>query len=215
MKKLYFSVLMMTLMFLSTHLFSQVAITFPSPAQPLTVCNGSSLLTARINVLTASATGVDVTIDLADGMEYVPGSVVKTSSSPGTLTITEDGGTANVPKFKISGPVGIGDNITFTISRSGICSARNASIAGAVFKDNVAGAIGAASANENSDAYTVNFPSYSLTQPAAQNNAMLYNPNNAAATTYTRTFSITNGQPACGTAVYFSIEYPSAGIEQV
>jgi uncharacterized protein YjdB len=203
MKKLYLSGLLMAFMLLTSHLYAQVAVNFPTPAENLTVCNGNSLLTARISVLTASTTGVDVTIDLADGMEYVAGSVTKTGGTA-SLTITENGGTANVPLFKISGPVAVGENITFTLRRSGDCTARTNSLAGMIFKDNVMGTIGASSANADSNAYSVNYASLSLNQPAALSNAQLN-------TNYTRTFSITNGSVGCANAVYFTIRYPDAG----
>jgi gliding motility-associated-like protein len=145
-------------------------------------------------------------LNLADGMEYVPGSVIKTGGTA-ALSISENGGTANVPVFRIPGPVAVGDNITFTVRRSGLCSARTAAIAGTIFKDNVAGAIGVASANADSSSYTVSYASLSFGQPATQINAVVNG-------SYSRSFTITNGGSGSVIDVYFSIDYPSNGIEQ-
>lgn len=60
------------------------------------VSNESSLLKVRLNVAANSTSGGNVTIQLPPGIEYVPGSVVKTGGTS-TLAISENGGGANAP----------------------------------------------------------------------------------------------------------------------
>ena len=77
-------------------------ISFPvDPPPSLTTCFGSSKLTVQLDATIASTTGGDVTIQLATGVNYVPGSVALVSTIGG-LSIAENGGTANAPKFKVS-----------------------------------------------------------------------------------------------------------------
>ena len=77
----------------------------------LTVAGAASELQVELIVAAASSSGADVTIQLPTGVEYVTGSVTKISGT-NNLTITENGGTANSPVFKI-GPssLSVGDRI--------------------------------------------------------------------------------------------------------
>lgn len=76
------------LLITSGSVFAQsVVITYPSPAQQITVCNSNSLLTVRLDVTQASANGGDVTINLPTGVTYVAGSVTKIGGTA-SLSIT-------------------------------------------------------------------------------------------------------------------------------
>ena len=201
------------LMFFFTSNAQSFLINFPNfstapVANPrsLTVCNGTSLLQVRLSIAQASTTGADVTIQLGTGVEYVSGSATVVSSNAG-LTITENGGTANAPIFKI-GPstLAISNDITFTIERRATCDARTAVIAGTTFKDTVSASINGGTATvAESGSYSISYPVLSFTQPTTQTNAEIN-------TAYTRTFSLANGGNGSANAIYFSIDYPSGGI---
>jgi len=174
----------------------------------LTICNGTSQLKVRLSVAQASTTGADVSINLGPGVEYVPGSVSIVSSNA-TLTIIENGGTANVPVFKI-GPsaLAVGNEITFTIERKATCPSRLAVIVGTTFKDTVSASIdGGTPTVAESGSYTISYPVFGFTQPVLQANAEIN-------TAYNRTFSLTNGGNGSANAVHFSIDYPAGGIVQ-
>jgi len=182
----------------------------PGPAQNpqgLTICNGNSLLQVQLDAAAASTTGASITVQLPTGIEYVPGSIT-TVSSTAALTISEDGGTANAPKFKIDQSViAVADRIVFTLRRSAACAARTFILGGGTFRDSVSATIGGATTSENSSTYQVDYPVFSFIQPATQTNAVVGG-------NYTRTFTINNGGNGCATAVHFSVDYPSNGIQQ-
>lgn len=160
-----------------------------------------------MDVTEASTSGAAVTIDLADGMEYELGSVIKTGGTA-VLTLIENGSTSNQPNFTI-GPSNlvIGNFIEFTILRKALCSAYDNVLLGTVFTDKVSGTINGELSEEESTPYTINFPALTLVQPTAINNALIGDVRN-------RTFSITNGADGCTNAVYFSIDYNGTGILQ-
>lgn len=197
------------LCFVCTKSFSQFSITYPVGATPLTVCSNPDILTVRIALSTPTSLNNQVEITLAPGVEYIPGSVVKTA---GNLNITYAGGTVNVPKFNLSPTTAvIADYIVFKISRKATCASIAHINNNGVFKDivKVTGSAGTVTENDmNTNAYVVNKPNLVFTAPATQNNAVL-NQN------YTRTFTISNGATACANAVYFSIDYPNSGIQFV
>ena len=175
----------------------------------LTVAGAASELQVQLDVAAASSSGADVTIKLPTGVEYVTGSVTKISGTS-SLTITENGGTANSPVFKI-GPssLAVGDRIIFTIKRVANCDARTAAIGGTTFTDKVTGAIaGATSSSATSPTYNVKYAVFSFSQPSPQSNAVL-------GTNYTRTFTISNGGNGCATQAYFLVNYPSNGITPI
>lgn len=169
--------------------------------QDITVCNGTSKLQVQMSAGASSASGAEVTIQLAAGIEYVAGSATVVSSNAG-LTITENGGTANAPKFKIanaSGAIANSDNIVFTIDRRATCTARTEVINGTVFKDTVTGTIpGSTASTELSGSYDVKYAVLSFTQPSTQNNAIV-------GQSYTRIFSITNGGSGSISEVYLAL----------
>lgn len=160
-------------------------ITFPvDPPPNLTTCFGSSKLTVQLDASIASTTGGDVTIQLATGVNYVPGSVALVSTNAG-LSIAENGGTANAPKFKVSPTapatsISPGNRIVFTIDRTATCASRTHALASGIFRDTVTASIGASSDTKASSSYLINYPVLTFTQPAAQTNAVV-------GTTYTRT----------------------------
>ena len=175
----------------------------------LTVAGASSELQVQLDVAAASSSGADVTIKLPTGVEYVTGSVTKISGT-NSLTITENGGSANSPVFKI-GPnsLAVGDRIIFTIKRVANCDARTAAIVGMTFTDKVTGTIaGATPSSATSPTYNVKYAVFSFSQPSPQSNAVL-------GTNYTRTFTISNGGNGCATQAYFLVNYPSNGITPI
>ena len=175
----------------------------------LTVAGAASELQVQLDVAAASSSGADVTIQLPTGVEYVTGSVTKISGT-NSLTITENGGSANSPVFKI-GPssLAVGDRIIFTIKRVANCDARTAAIGGTTFTDKVTGAIaGATTSSATSPTYSMKYAVFSFSQPATQTNAVL-------GTNYTRTFTISNGGNGCATQAYFLVNYPSNGITPI
>lgn len=181
-------------------------ISFPSSLQPITVCNDSAPLQVKLDALAASTGGADITVKLATGIEYVPGSIKLISSNAG-LTVTENGGTANAPKFKINPAIiAVGSTVTFEIGRTATCAARSFDIGGGDFFDNVSATIpGANTSTKTSAEYNLLAPVLSFTQPASQTNAVLN-------TSYTRTFKVTNGGNGCAKNIYINIDYPANGI---
>lgn len=175
----------------------------------LTVAGAASELQVQLDVAAASSSGADVTIKLPTGVEYVTGSVTKISGT-NSLTITENGGSANSPVFKI-GPssLAVGDRIIFTIKRVANCDARTVAIDGTIFTDKVTGTIaGATPSSATSPTYNVKYAVFSFSQPSPQSNAVL-------GTNYTRTFTISNGGNGCATQAYFLVNYPSNGITPI
>ena len=197
--------------FLSISFKAQNAFLISFPVDPppnLTTCFGSSKLTVQLDATIASTTGGDVTIQLATGVNYVPGSVALVSTIGG-LSIAENGGTANAPKFIVSpATLSPGNRIVFTIDRTATCATRTHALASGIFKDTVTASIGASSDTKASSSYQINYPVLTFTQPAAQNNAVV-------GTTYTRTFNIMNGGNGCLSQLYLSLDNPSSGIQQI
>ncbi|MBT2162823.1 hypothetical protein [Zobellia barbeyronii] len=182
-------------------------ITFPEAPENATVCNDATLLKVKMNVIEASTTGATITIDLADGMQYEVGSIVKTGGTS-SLTITENGGTPNQPIFTL-GPTNltVGSFIEFTILRKAYCDAYSNVLAGGIFVDKVIGDINGSLSDEETTPYSINYPSLSFVQPATLNDALIGD-------IKSRTFSITNGADGCANAVHFAIDYNGTGIAQ-
>lgn len=186
---------------------AQFVISYPGAAQQdLTVCYGQSTLTVRVDVAAASSNNT-VTVQLPTGVNYVAGTVTKTGGTA-ALTIAESNiANLNAPVFAIS-PTALspGDYITFTIARTAGCAARTYALAGNTFKDvTTATGSGGTKAFTPATGYNVNYPSFSLVQPAAITNAVI-------GATYTRTFTVTNGSSGTTGHVYLYIDYPSAGV---
>ncbi len=188
---------------------AQFIIKYPTAAQEITVCLNTSLLTVRVDISVISTSNDTVIINLPPGISYVPGSVIKTGGTD-VLGIAEAGGTPEAPKFKISpDTLTAGQNITFSLQRKANCLARSNAIDGGVFKDNVTvkGSAGTSRENDPSvNAYNVNYPSISITQPSTVNKTV-------SGGIYTRNFTITNGADGCADNVHLCIVYPDKGIE--
>lgn len=183
----------------------------PDPPGSLSVCDGETELRARV-VLSShtTETTAQVKVSLPQGIEYVAGSLVVESSSSG-VSMVENGGTANAPMFKISKASALvpTDEVWFRIKRVAKCSAISFINAQGIFKDKIeATIVGQPTTAKESAAYTVVYPQLAFGQPAAQTNALLN-------TEYTRTFTIKNGGFGCTDTIYFTIDYPNNGIEQV
>ena len=66
---------------------AQFVVQYPTASQNLTACLNNSLLTVRIDVTATTTNSNQVTLKLAPGIQYVPGSVTKTGGA-GTNTVT-------------------------------------------------------------------------------------------------------------------------------
>lgn len=183
-------------------------ISFPQNPPPVsTVCGENSDLQITLSALAAGPQEAEVKIELAPGIEYVAGSLATLSSNKG-LTVSLAGGTAAVPKFiiKKNGAIGIGDNITFKISRSANCAALGQLNNSGSFTDKVIAQLPGREISEYSTAeYGVRSPVLTFVQPATQNNAALR-------TNYNRTFEITNGGNGCTNNLILNIDHPQNGI---
>ena len=191
-----------------------VSITYPTAAQLITTCNGSSKLFVRLDITQVSTNGGNVSISLPTGVEYVSGSLSRIAGTVG-VTITEDlTGVVDPkrPRFTINPLLlNIGNFIEFSINRTANCTSRSAALAGETFKDSITATVNNLTTTDNDpvlNSYQVNFPSISFTQPNAQNNATI-------GSTYVRNFTISNGANGCARDIHFSIDYPSNGISLI
>ncbi len=177
-------------------------ITYPIPAQDIDRGTGSSLLTVHV-AFPAACIGTTVQLKFPPTVNYIPGSVIKTSGTGAVITIAESNiSNLNKPIFSFSGTVSPGD-ITFTVNRKAGCGAA------ATGKDTVVVSGSCGTTTENSAINnTYNFLSQSLglVQPPAINNAANY-------TNYTRSATITNGGLGASDTIRFYIVYPAAGIQ--
>jgi len=116
---------------------AQFAIKYPVPAQGITVCLDSTLLTIHVEVGAVTTNNDTVFVDFPQGISYIPGSVSKIGGTA-ELGIEDAGGTPESPRFVIT-PVelAVGQNITFTLRRKASCSARTYALGGGIFKDAV------------------------------------------------------------------------------
>lgn len=206
--------LVLVIMVFTQKSVAQTLVGYPTPAQQVEVCNGSSLLTVRLDISIASTTGCIVSIDLPDGISYVPSTVVALAGTTSSgMTIIENGGTPNIPVFTVnkSGGFIVGNFITFTIARKADCLSKTRSDAGVVFKDIISTTINGTTNTENSptlNAYLIKYATLSFVAPVTQTNAV-------TGTNYVRTFTVTNGSNYNTNAVHFSIDYPANGITPV
>ena len=204
-------VIALTLMLGLSSIAQPVFIDFPSNTtgvvqnpQDVIAANGSSLLRVQLTMYATSTTGASVTVQLPVGVEYVSGSVAKISSvSAASLSISEDGGTTNAPKFKIGTAVVAGQVIEFTILRKVNCKPT----VNVGLKDSVTFSIGTASTTkESGTTYKVVEPVLTFVNPTTQTNAVV-------GQTYTRTFKLINGGDGSLSQIHFTIDYPNGGIE--
>ncbi|HIP49572.1 MAG TPA: hypothetical protein EYG92_11485, partial [Lutibacter sp.] len=198
--KVKYNLTFVILLFITISNAQSFVIDFPEQAESPNVCySQNALLKVRLDVAKNSIDGATVIINLPDGVEYIIGSVIKTGGT-NNFTITENGGTSSAPEF-IIGPsiLNIGEHIEFTIERTANCQARTNAINELDFEDSVSATIDGETTT-NTTEYTVSYPSVSFTQPEILINTL---PNS----TYTRTFSITNGAEGCLETIYFSVDY--------
>ena len=190
--------------------FAQVAISYPVPAQDITVNNVSGLLTVRIDVNQNLTSGAVVTIAFPTGVTYVAGSLSTSNASAG-VTISNTGGSPSAPQFTIApNNLTIGKFIVFSVFRDANCAARLNAISGTIFKDTISVVTSAGTVQDLSTAvnnYIIGYPAFSIGQPAATINAII-------GQSYTRTFTIANGGNGCTDNVYLQIDYPAGGISQ-
>jgi len=138
--------LLVGLLFLSTFLNAQInnnAYTISLNPEDLGTCGGANNTTEQASITGKKATMNTLlfTYDLPDGVEYVPGSVVIDSQTgSGDFTVVEDNITdLNAPVFRIERPSNanwaINDNVTFSITRTGLCESVAFLNSGGLFKD--------------------------------------------------------------------------------
>ncbi len=188
--------------------YSQFTVNYPSIAQDIPVCNGSSILTVRINFFSNSSNNT-VTITLPTGINYVAGSELMTSSS-GVTGISYASGPSNAPVFNLS-PAAIvaGSFIEFRISRTANCAARAFSIAGGDFKDNILVSGTAGTFNENNinlNQYNLILPNVAILSPPVNNTGVL-------GSNYTSTITLNNGGLGCVNNLYFFVINPLGSIQ--
>lgn len=188
---------------------AQFVIQYPVTANGITTCLNASSLTIRIDVNVLKSDNDSIFVNFPPGIAYVPGSVIKIGGSE-AVNISEAGGTPESPKFVLSPATLVaGQNITFSIERRADCMAREAILSGTIFKDavTVKGSSGSVVENDPAiNAYNVNYPSLSFTQPVTVAEASL-------GSSYTRNFSVTNGSEGCADHLYFYMVYPDGGLE--
>jgi hypothetical protein len=182
--------------------FSQISIAYPSSAQSITRSLDSTLLTVQL-AFGAACNATTVTVKFPTGVEYIPGSVIKTAG--GSITIAESNITDKTkPIFSLNGINSPGD-ITFTVKRKADCGS------GAGGKDTIAvtgscGTLTEAAPNINS--YNLLSPAISITAPVAISNAYI-------GSTFARSGTITNGGNGCVDTLRFYIVYPNASIVSI
>lgn len=170
----------------------------------LTACGSPSTLKVRLNLGQAyAAESTTVTIDLADGVEYVPNSLKIEENS--VISLVEDGGTANQPQFKITPePRSFEgtDYVVFTIQRRALCGAVTDS------KDKVIVESASYSpVSAESTGYQVYRPELAFVQPATINNAVTNK-------VYERTFEIRNGGIGAATLIRIKVQNESGVFTQ-
>jgi hypothetical protein len=180
-------------------------ITYPSPAQAITRGLDSSLLT--VQVAFPACTGVTITVNLgatnAPGLiEYIPGSVTKTSGV-GTITESNISDLRN-PVFSI-GTTTFGQSITFTLRRRAYCGSAASSKDNIVVTGTGAGC-NFSETNANVNTYTLLAPAFTITPPASLVNANVGD-------AYNRTITIVNGGNGCADTIGFWIKYPSTSMQ--
>jgi Secretion system C-terminal sorting domain len=197
-KKLHY---LFILFLLPAFTYTQITITYPSPAQGFTRGLDQTLLTVNID-FTTFCKGTTVTVALPPTVKYVAGSVIKTGGSGAAIDITENNITnLNAPIFNLLRTTGPG-NITFTIKREAGCGL----FTGGKDTIKVNGACGSVIENSaNINTYNILSPVLNMVPPAAINNAVLGG-------SYTRTTTVGNGGNGCTDTLWYYIIYPSGSI---
>ncbi len=199
---------MLLLLLVLQPVVAQFAIQYPDPAQAVNVCQGSGLLSVRIDIAAASTDNDTVIIDFPAGITYQVGSIIRTGGTPG-VDISEAGGTPQSPRFVIT-PVTLNaaDFIIFTIAREAGCNALSYALSGGKFKDiiTVRGSAGTMTEDDTTqNTYNVIYPSISFNQPAAVINTVVGGH-------YNRSFTIQNGATGQADELHFYIHYTGGDI---
>jgi hypothetical protein len=199
MNKMYVIGLFIALIVSRQYAAAQPLISYPIPAQSLTRGLDTSILTVDIGFPNA-CTGINVAIGMPQGITYIPGSVVATGGTGG-LSITHTGGTAQRPEFSISNAP-LGSNIVFTIKRIANCGS-GSSGKDSVFVTSSCGNTNEISGNVNS--YNIFSPSLTISPPSLINNANI-------GSSYSRSFSVTNGGNGCLDTLRLAVKRPSGSV---
>ncbi len=180
----------------------------------ISVCDGSSQpLEVDLTIEQATNNAIEVSVMLADGIEYDGGFAI-VSSSPASVsyTIIEDDVTnpAN-PKFKIKhtdgSPIALAEGVVFKFERKAVCTAYNnaltANETGFEFKDQVDITIDGTTKSKESLAYNVLYPNFVLTPPSEINDANIGDD-------IIRTYTLKNGGITSSNKVFLTIDYGDA-----
>lgn len=201
-------ILLIFIVLMQQYSFSQFAIQYPVAAEPMTVCQGTGLLTVRIDIIADSSDNDTIFFSLPSGITYVNGSVLRTGGSPG-ISIAEAGGPAGTPRFALSpSRLYASEFIQFTLAREAGCAARFHALSGGKFKDiiTVSGSAGTTTENDTTqNTYNVIYPSISLNQPSAVVNTVVGGH-------YNRSFTIQNGATGQADELHFYIHYTGGDI---
>lgn len=201
----YKSALLLLISFISLIGLKAQLITYPigSGAQAITRGLDSTLLTVRIDF--PNCTNPVVTINLGATnspgiIEYIPGSVTKTSGSAGILISQSNISDLQNPVFSVSSTTA-GQFIVFTIKRRANCGSAAAS------KDfvKVTGGCTFSEIDPNVNTYNLLAPALTLTPPAALSNVNV-------GSSYNRTIILTNGGNGCLDTLGFWIKYPTGSL---
>ncbi|MFM2388326.1 MAG: hypothetical protein RL660_3083 [Bacteroidota bacterium] len=194
--KRFLHLLYATLLCLLATQVNAQSISYPSPASDLTICHNSGLLT--VSVTGADPTTETVTVDLADGIEYIPGSF---SINAGSGTVTENISNLNEPIFTITSAT---SPITFSLERKATCGTFSSALGGGTFKDAVT--VGTViEANPLVNFYEVVYPTLTITAPTALTNV-------GVGTTHIRTFTFQNNGQGCLDTAFLTIDYAGIGL---
>ncbi len=205
MKTLRF-VILMTLLFGFKDIYAQTSAITISKPENIGVCNDSEgKLKVRIDFPQGTSAAATVKVTLAAGVNYV--GVNKLTSSPASVNIAHSGGTANAPIFTIS-PTNLsaGNFIEFEVVKQADCGAITGNAT--ALTDKVEVTVASVTDVAVSEVYGAYFPGLTITNPAAQSDAMI-------GQSYTRNFTVTNGTDSdlgYSDELILEVEY-QAGVE--
>lgn len=134
-----------------------------------------------------------ITVILPDGIQYVTGSFVESTS----IGLTE-GGTITKPTFTFSS-LSVNGRLTFTIQTQAVCTAIGEQLSGTIFRNEVEVTSDNETANHISDAYNILYASLSILSVSPKNPAV------ASGAEYTQAVEIING--GNGKIADFELEY--------
>ncbi|RYD52008.1 MAG: hypothetical protein EOP52_07435 [Sphingobacteriales bacterium] len=183
---------------------AQISIVTPYPAPAGNLTRGgldTSKLQVKLIFGSTICNNINVTVNLASGVTYLPGSVQKVSSNINSAAITYTGTSQTSPVFAITGITGTGD-FTFEISRFAACGN------GGSFKDaiSVTSSCGTVSETDLSvNKYDISLPSLTLITPVAATASV--------GSVLNRTTLLTNGGAGGLDTVLFYVVLPAANLQ--